>query len=371
MARKKQHEEHVNLERYLISYADFITLLFATFVVLYALSQVDISGFKALEESIKQAFDAPSITQGSQGILAEASDSILEQKQADSVITPLMMEYMSQRYEEESLNQIEQQINEMAKEGELDGVEAVKGDRGLIIRFSDDYLFKSGSATLTDAAKKKLDKVGAVIGKKFILHCLRIEGHTDNQKMSSAYFPSNWELSSARASSIIRYYIDRFNFMPGLFTAVGYADTRPLDENNTASGRAKNRRIEILILKNKFMAQENPQNNIAKFSKEKQQAMQERRMDIIGKIEGMSDAAKQLTNGDKKAEQDAIMLNRVYEKEIHRISRETKALDSTTQSKITGQGQWLRPPAGSSSSVQNEKHNIKNEVVKEFQTEAR
>jgi Flagellar motor protein len=88
MAKKQKHPEHENLERWLISYADFITLLFATFVVLYALSQVDIKDFKALEDSIRQAFSAPSVMQGAEGLMQNSSDSLLDSSQADSMITP-------------------------------------------------------------------------------------------------------------------------------------------------------------------------------------------------------------------------------------------------------------------------------------------
>ena len=349
MGKKKQkHPEHVNLERYLISYADFITLLFATFVVLYALSQVDIKDFKALEDSIKQAFAAPSIMQGSDSVMPDASNSIISDSGSDSMIAPLMMEYMSQKYEQESMQEIEKAVNELQKTGEIEGVETEKTDQGLIIRFKDDYLFKSGSAELVPGAKNKLDKIGAVIAKRFFLHNMRIEGHTDNQLMKSSIYPSNWELSSSRAGTIIRYFISRFSFMPSIFTAVGFADTRPAADNVSEAGRAKNRRIEIYILKNKFNSLENPQNQITKMSKEDQEKMQNQRIDTINRIQSISDAAKNLTAGDQEAENKAIILNKVYEKEIKRLSNQTNAFDSTTKSKVTGQGIWLKPPASAS-----------------------
>lgn len=345
MAKKQKHPEHVNLERYLISYADFITLLFATFVVLYALSQVDIKDFKALETSIKQAFAAPSLTQGSDSVMPPGSDSLFDTSQGDSMIAPLMMEYMSQKYEDQSMDDIEKSIADKAKEGDIQGVEATQTDRGLLITFSDDLLFQPGSATLSAPAKKKLDKVGAVIARKFVLHNMRVEGHTDNQPIVSVVFPSNWELSSARASSIIRYLIGRFSFMPSLFTAVGFADTRPVADNKTPKNRAKNRRVELLILKNKFKSSESPTNSITSMSKEDQDKMQTKRMETINRIDGISKAAKQLSHGDRKAEQNAIILNQVYYNEERRLSTESKALDSKTREQMTGQGGWLKPPA--------------------------
>ena len=345
MAKKKKHPEHVNLERYLISYADFITLLFATFVVLYALSQVDIKDFKTLEDSIKQAFAAPSLMQGADGLMQETSPSVFDNSQTDSVITPLMMEYMSQKYEEQSLQEIQKTIDEKAKTGEIDGVETQQTDRGLVIRFKDDYLFKSGSAELTPAAKIKLDRVGAVIAKKFILHQMRVEGNTDNQAMKSSTFPSNWELSSVRASTIIRYFINRFSFMPSLFTAVGFADTRPIASNATAGGQSKNRRVEILILKNRFKTEEYSMNEIMKMSKENQEKMQTHRIETINRIESLTAAAKNFPNEGNRNKKDAMILNQVYEKEVLRLNKETDAFDSKTRSKMTGEGLWLKPPA--------------------------
>lgn len=344
MAKKQKHPEHVNLERYLISYADFITLLFATFVVLYALSQVDIKDFKALQDSIQQAFDAPSIMQGSDGMM-QNSDSLFDTSQADSMIAPLMMEYVSQKYEEESLQEIQKDIEEKTKLGELDGVEAVKTDRGLLIRFTDDYLFAEGSAVLSPGAKQKMDKVGVIISRKFFLHNMRIEGHTDNQPFKSKIYPSNWELSGARASTVIRYFIDRFNFMPCLFTAVGFADTRPLISNTTAANQAKNRRVEIFILKNKYRSQESAINSVVKMNKNLQEELQAKRINAINRIEEISSAAKRLSNGDKKAEEDTIVLNKVYNNESKRLSKETQVLDTQTKGRINGQGNWLKPPS--------------------------
>lgn len=352
MAKKQKHPEHENLERWLISYADFITLLFATFVVLYALSQVDIKDFKTLENSIKNAFSAPSVMQGSDGMMQNTSNSVFDSSQADSMITPLMMEYMSQKYEEQSMREIQKEINDNVKTGELDGVEVFETDRGLLIRFHGDYLFSPGSAALTPDAKGKLDKVGAIIAKRFILHNMRIEGHTDSQPLKSSLYPSNWELSSARASTIIRYFINRFSFMPSLFTAVGFADTRPVESNNSSVGQSKNRRVEIWIIKNRFKAMESATNDIMKMSKQDQEKMQTHRTETINKIENIS-AAQKLSNDNKKAKENAIILNQVYNKEIKRLSKETQALDTENRSKITGQGIWLKPPA------QNSKQKIK------------
>ena len=290
MAKKKLPEEHENLERWLVSYGDFITLLFATFVVLYALSQIDISEFGKLEDSIKKAFNAPSLMEGSDSLF-DGKDNILDASSADSVIAPLMLEYVSQKYEEESFNDIKDSIDKMKQNGDLEGVNAEITDKGLLITFKDDFLFYSASASLTDKALKTLDNIGVLIGEKFALHYIRVEGHTDNQPINNFLFPSNWELSGARSSAIIRYFIQRFNFLPNIFTSVGYGDTRPIADNKTPEGRTKNRRVEILVLKNKFKRLEHPSASILTQSKEAQTSFQEKR---VSTIQGIKAGSKEL-----------------------------------------------------------------------------
>lgn len=299
MAKKKPPEEHENLERWLVSYGDFITLLFATFVVLYALSQIDISEFGKLEDSIKKAFNAPSLLEGSDAML-DGRESILDASAADSVIAPLMLEYVSQKYEEQSFREIKESIDEMTKNGDLKGVDAQITDKGLLITFKDDFLFYSASASLTESAMKTLDNIGVLIGEKFALHYIRVEGHTDSQPINSFMYPSNWELSGARASSIIRYLIQRFKFMPNIFTSVGYSDTRPIVDNKTPENRAKNRRVEILVLKNKFKSLEHPSASILTQSKKAQEKFQEERVATLQSVTESSNALKRLKSGQKE-----------------------------------------------------------------------
>ena len=301
MARKKPPEEHENLERWLVSYGDFITLLFATFVVLYALAQVDATDFAKLEESLKNAFSQNSLLDGQQAVM-DGSDSIFDQQQANSFIPSLMLEYISPKYEEQSFNEIEEDIKELSNDGELSGISSKMTDKVLLITFDDKYLFSPGSAVLNANSKKVLDKVGLVICKKFVLHSMRIEGHTDSQPIKSEKYPSNWELSGARACSVVRYLIDRFSFSPSLFTAIGYADTRPL-ETSSSPKDPKNRRVEILILKNSYKnSYENTKNLALNLSKSQQEAIQKKRAEIILKVEeeSISPAAKKLLEDNRQ-----------------------------------------------------------------------
>ncbi len=320
MAKKEKHEEHENLERWLVSYGDFITLLFATFVVLYALAQVDATDFAKLEESLKSAFSQNTLLEGQPDIF-DANQSIFDQQQANSFIPSLMVEYISPKYEEASFKEIDEEIKELTDLGELEGISSKITDMGLLLTFDDKYLFAPASAYLDTKAKKLLDKVGVLICKKFVLHYMLVEGHTDSHAMSSQIYPSNWELSGARACSVVRYLISKFKFAPSLFSAIGYADTRPL-ETATSSKDPTNRRVEILILKNKYKSQFGVKNDPSlNLTKKQQDAIQAQRAQIIKEVEGdsISLAARKLLNENKNRK-------KIEEQKSEKLSKRNKEL---------------------------------------------
>ncbi len=285
MARKKKPEEHENLERWLVSYADFMTLLFATFVVLYALSQINVNEFKKIEESLKKAFSIQSILDGGSGVMS-SGESVLDASAANSMIDSLMMEYISLRYEQDSYEKIKKEIEDKVKSGELDGVSATIDERGLVITITDKgILFKSASAQLNPAALKVLDEIGKLIVEKFAMHGIRVEGHTDKLPISGGGYPSNWELSSARACTIVKYLIDRFKIIPDLMSAVGYADTRPVAQGSDAASLAKNRRVEIVVQRNQNKNLDHYQNTYLKMGKTEQQRRRNEQIKIIREIE--------------------------------------------------------------------------------------
>lgn len=285
MARKKKPEEHENLERWLVSYSDFMTLLFATFVVLYALSQINVNEFKKVEESLKKAFSVQSILDGGSGVMS-SGNALLDTSAADSMIDTLMMEYISPKYEQQSYEQIKKELDDMKKAGEIDNsVSATIDERGLVITISDKGLmFKSGSAELTKEMEKILETVGKLIVEKFAMHSVRVEGHTDKVPVTGKY-PSNWELSSARASSIVRYLIDKFKILPDLMSAVGYADTRPVAQGADAASLAKNRRVEIVVQRNQYKNLDHYQNSFIKMGKTEQQRRRNEQIQIIKDLE--------------------------------------------------------------------------------------
>ena len=336
MAKKKPPEEPENLERWLVSYGDFITLLFATFVVLYALAQVDATDFAKLEESLKAAFSQGAMFDG-QPALLEGSENLFDQQQANSFIPSLMLEYISPKYETDSFNEIEEEIKELKEVGELEGISSKMTDKGLLLTFDDKYLFDPGSAYLSSKAQKMLDKVGVLICKKFVLHSMRVEGHTDSSPISSDKFPSNWELSSARASSVVRYLIARFKFAPNLFTAIGYADTRPA-EGVISTRDPANRRVEILILKNSYKNKYETGNTSAlHLSKSQQEAIQKQRKQVIDTVEAdsISPAARKLLeeNKQKLAKQRSEKLSEKNMELYVNIDKDTKQ-DNTDMPKV-------------------------------------
>lgn len=255
MAKKKHAEEHVNLERWLVSYADFITLLFATFVVLYALSQLDLAKFKDLKISLAKAFSAaPTVLQGYEGSLNKSNDNdVIEssgQPNNQNIIPPIL-DVPYAKKENSDFKSAEESFNE--KTSSIKGAEAGITERGLVIKLIGNVVFEPGTAVLKKDSYNTLKTIGTMIKAKFPNHQIRVEGHTDNISINSALYPSNWELSSARASTIVRYIIDNFHIPSNRFSAVGYADSRPVAINTTDKGRESNRRVEIVVLKSKLV----------------------------------------------------------------------------------------------------------------------
>lgn len=332
MAKKPKPPEHENLERWLVSYADFITLLFATFVVLYALSQTDVAELSKIDESLQRAFSTASILQGNDGVL-DSGQSILDSSAGNGFIQELMAEYISPKYESQSFEQIEKSIDELKKNGQLEGVDAKITDQGLSITFEEKYLFDSGSAELSPASKKLLDKIGVLIFEKFVMHNIRVEGHTDSMPIASAKYPSNWELSSARACTIVRYMIQRFKFSPSLFTAVGYADTRPAKNEKGQVNSRMSRRVEILVVKTKFNAIEKPQNEILNMDKDQQMDLQTRRKELVSQLKSqnsVSPAAEALLKNGKLDRRKVIDMRNYAESKG--ISLDNKELYNSIES---------------------------------------
>lgn len=248
MARKKKHADHENLERWLISYADFITLLFALFVVLYGISEVDVQKLKKVANSFQFAFSMF----GSGGV--EDIPMLDIQKKERMIPLPIKTtEAITQLYpgEAEKFEEVKKDIwnaikNDLVRVKMPDSMLFELTERGLVVRLHAGYFFDPGSAEIRHEVLPILDRVAEKL--KMGKHHIRIEGHTDSAPISTMNFPSNWELSAARASNIAKYIIDRFKFSPQHISVAAYGDSRPIASNENEEGRAKNRRIDIVVL---------------------------------------------------------------------------------------------------------------------------
>ncbi len=251
MALKKEPEKHANHERWLVSYADFITLLFAVFVVLYAMSQTDKAKVEEVIKSIQSSFGMATMgTSPTINVIPSRPNEIIPAIKPDvsvSAIKRFQTGAGRQRAEEKDFRQIKASIEAyLVKQGAQNKVTLDITRRGLIVSLKEAGFFDSGQANIKPAAYELLNTIATAITQ--YSNPLRIEGHTDNVPINTYQFPSNWELSTARASNALKYLINHFNVEPEKISATGYGEFRPSADNSTPEGRAKNRRVDIVML---------------------------------------------------------------------------------------------------------------------------
>jgi chemotaxis protein MotB len=249
MARKKKLPEHVNHERWLVSYADFITLLFAFFVVMFATSQTDKGKAQQVSDSVKKALEGDKMAQVISAILGgSATDKgkgnaqmrgpggtrqSTEEKKKDEKLAELLP----------SLKVLSEELKKEIAEGKITiSMQA----RGLVVSFNQAALFPPGGDSISPDAYDGLEKVASAITK--ISNPVRLEGHTDSTPISTARFHCNWELSSARSIAILELLSNKWGVPRNRLSIAGYADTAPIASNDTEEGRAHNRRADIVIL---------------------------------------------------------------------------------------------------------------------------
>ncbi|ABL01063.1 OmpA family protein [Pelobacter propionicus] len=254
MARKKEPEKHVNHERWLVSYADFITLLFAVFVTLYAMSQSDKKKTEEVMQSIQQSFGmvqagAPS---PKMNILPSSQMSITPSIKPEVSVMPGSRGargMVKTRATEKDFRQIKSSIEAyLVKQGAQSKVNLTITRRGLIVSLKEAGFFDSGQAQIKPTAYELINTIAEVMTQ--YSNPLRLEGHTDNVPINTSQFPSNWELSTARAVNGLKYLIRNFGVDPDKISVAGYAEFRPMADNATPEGRAKNRRVDLVMLSN-------------------------------------------------------------------------------------------------------------------------
>jgi chemotaxis protein MotB len=288
---RKRHRggaaEHENDERWLLTYADMITLLMALFMVLFSISAVNVSKYRTLQEALRAAFSGdilpggraieqpgttansshtpatanlqavvPLTNQGSTSLenaassaqtSAQAASAQSSAHTAAQAAAVAKAQAVAAQQEQNEFQQIQKEIEAYAaRHGFAKDVHTAIEQRGLVIRvLTDSLLFPSGSATLDPQGLPLLAEIASLLNVDAI-HPIAVEGNTDNVPIHSSLFPSNWELSTARASMVVRFLISK-GVTPQRLSAAGYADLRPIASNATAQGRALNRRVEIVL----------------------------------------------------------------------------------------------------------------------------
>ena len=263
--RKAAHheEEHESEERWLLTYADMITLLMTLFMVLFAISSVNTSKLEALSKSLSEALSGKIVTGGASIQETGATEST-EQAAPEPPIPPIQptIEVKSSasgtkaavspsaaKREEDEFQKLKQQIDAYAREHGLEkSLQTDVAHRGLVIRLlTDRVLFASGQAQLQPASDGLLTALARLLVTE-VRHPIVVEGHTDSTPIASAQFPTNWELSTSRATQVVRFFI-RHDVSARRLQAAGVAAQRPLASNKNDVGRSRNRRVEIVLVR--------------------------------------------------------------------------------------------------------------------------
>ena len=261
MIRRRQSRKHQNHERWLVSYADFITLLFAFFVVLYASAQVDQRKVGRLALAIQVAFQELGVFPDSNARVplvvsepmpfdtVQAIENAKHNTELGRVASPPLdtLTGAAAAAEEANLTTLQAELQQaLQREIKMHAVSLHRETEGLVISLREFGFFESGSAALRPSAMPAVDRIASILAMRTCR--LRIEGHTDNVPIHTAQMASNWELSTARATELVRLLIVHYNFSPQRLSAAGYAEYHPIASNDTEAGRAQNRRVDMVIL---------------------------------------------------------------------------------------------------------------------------
>lgn len=233
--------EKDNKERWLITYSDLITLLLIFFVVMYTLSKIDANKYYAIASSLAKTMGS------SQSIMDNAGAAIVPGAAREKSNEQGMPESVEQRNMESIKRQIQDYIDKNGLSGK---VTVAIEERGVVVSFQDVVLFPLGVADLNPSSTQIVDKIGAILHQTN--NYIRVEGHTDNLPIRTSKFPSNWELSLARAASVVHRLIEYSGIPAERLSATGYGEYRPRRPNDSDANRQQNRRVDIVVLRTKF-----------------------------------------------------------------------------------------------------------------------
>lgn len=222
--------------RWLLTYADMITLLLIFFIIMYSISTTSANRFAKFVQTVQNGFSTFSSKRAifPTGNIPERGES-----HRTNIANYLSEEIKFMKVKEGLINNLKKEI----ENGEIN---ISNEERGLNLKINDNLLFKNGTATLTKSAEAILLKISPVINN--IPNKVTVEGHTDSIPIKSTIFPSNWELSATRATNVTRYFLEKCNLDPSRFSATGYAEYRPIYANDPILGNSRNRRVEIVVL---------------------------------------------------------------------------------------------------------------------------
>lgn len=247
MSRRKKQHAHANHERWLVSYADFITLLFAFFVVLYASAQVDNKKIAQVSAAIEGGFQQLGAFSGSGGALVIPSPAAKSgTPPRPSNVVDLAHGTQGGGYSPD-VNLLKRQLEEaLGEEIRKHEIEMRVTPEGLVVSLREVGFFNSGDATLLEDGRNTLARIAGILNEKGF-H-IRVEGHTDNMPIHTSRFKSNWELSTARATEVVSILIEKHGFNPEQVSAAGYSQYRPIASNDTEEGRRSNRRVDVVVV---------------------------------------------------------------------------------------------------------------------------
>ncbi|MEW6542434.1 MAG: flagellar motor protein MotB [Nitrospirota bacterium] len=236
MAGRHKHEEHENHERWLVSYADFITLLFAFFVVMYSVSALNEGKFKVVAQSIQEALKPI--------IKKESANLRYDVGQSQSAIVPAISPKV------QFLKKAHAVLNPFAHDAKFQNqIMVTETEHGILVTLAESLMFQSGQADIKQAALPVLEALAEVLtDPDQQIKEVRIEGHTDDVPIRTPQFSSNWELSAMRAVMVLRVMTELYKVEPGVVSATGYAEFKPVTDNLTPEHRAQNRRVELNVI---------------------------------------------------------------------------------------------------------------------------
>ena len=248
--RRQLEEEPENHERWLVTYADLLTVLMALFIVMFAVSVVDKQKFEKLKQGLNEYLgEGPQLVDGGSGLLSQQDATDTVEDDVVAAVAALHAERARQaavEREQQDLREAQRRITASLKaKGLADSVRFQIDERGLVVTIvTDDVLFDLGSSQLRDGGRAVLDGIGPALVP--LPNPITVEGHTDSLPIRGGRFPSNWELSTERATAVLRYLTGSYRLPAKRMSASGYADQRPVAPN-TPSRRAENRRVEVVV----------------------------------------------------------------------------------------------------------------------------